>query len=120
MSNNKFSDSIKQLQQWQREYKTAQSRLASSLKVYEASISVTVQSGGHTNVWMNANPETVLATCLLPSVDIAQMFGVYIRPIYDSGGGGRCGFAIYNYYGNAPSPLEVKVQANQEISLSVN
>lgn len=120
MSTDKFTDSVKQLQQWQREYKTAQSRLASSLKVYEASISIAVPSGGHTNVWMDANSETVLATCLLTNVDGAQMYGVYARPIYSSSNGGRCGFAIYNYYGNAPSPLRVTVQANQEISLSVN
>lgn len=112
-----FPDKTKQLEQWQREYKTAQSRLASSIQTHTASISVNVPSGGYTTVWINGNPETMIASCYLTNASGVQLLRVYARPVYD---GSRCGYRIWNYLGRAPSPLQVQVKANQEITLSAN
>ena len=112
-----FPDEAKRLEQWQREYKTAQSRLATSIQSHTASISVTVPSGGYSTVWINGNPETMIASCYLTNASNMQLQQVYARPVYD---GSRCGYRIWNYLGKAPNPLQVQVKANQEITLNAN
>lgn len=112
-----FPSEVKRLEQWQREYKTAQSRLASSIQTHTASVSVNVPSGGSATVWINGNPETMIASCYLTNASGVQLLQVYARPVYD---GSRCGYRIWNYLGRAPNPLQVQVKANQEITLSVN
>ena len=112
-----FPGAVKRLEQLQREYKTAQSRLASSIKTHTATASVNVPSGGSATVWINGNPETMIASCYLTNVSGVQLLQVYVRPVYD---GNRCGYRIWNYLGKAPNPLIVQVKANQEITLSVN
>ena len=110
-----FPGEVRRLERWQREYKTAQRRLASSMKTFSASINVSVPSGGSTTVWINGNPDTLIASCYLSNASEGQLLQVYARPVYD---GSRCGFRIWNYLGRAPSPLQVTVKANQEISLN--
>lgn len=112
-----FPSEAKQLEQWQREYKTAQSRLATSIQSHTASISISVPSGGNSTVWINGNPETMIASCYLTNASNMHLQQVYARPVYD---GSRCGYRIWNYLGKAPSPLQVQVKANQEITLDVN
>lgn len=112
-----FPDEAKRLEQWQREYKTAQSRLATSIQSHTASISITVPSGGCSTVWINGNPETMIASCYLTNASNMQLQQVYARPIYD---GSRCGYRIWNYLGRVPNPLQVQVKANQEITLNAN
>lgn len=111
--NTSMTDQIEDVRRQQRAYKTAQSRQASTIHSYSKDVSVSVSAGSSVAIWMDGNPDTMMASCYLPNISATSLLGVYIRPVYN----GNCGFRIYSY-ANALNTV-ARVVANQEISLHV-
>lgn len=113
---NELSYVIAEIQRWQREYKSAQRRLAGSMTAFRASTAVNVPAGylSKRTVWINAkNGDTLVAT-LLTDLSGANLGQLYFQPITD---GTRYGWRITNGLDGAVN-FTATALANQEVTLS--
>lgn len=116
---NDMSDSVRELDNQLRAYKSAQARLSSTVQTYEATLSATEPAHGTVRIWANgANINSFVAVLFAQSPqvpDSAPPFYDYM-PIFD--GNGRAGWQLCMRYADTGTiSVNYRVISNQEVTL---
>lgn len=119
MANNDMSDSVRELDNQLRAYKSAQARLASTIQTFETTATFNVPTHGAIHIWANgANPNSFVANIFISSPNATghrQTIADVLPTFTDSG---RIGWQVSTHKeGSGTFPINVKVQSNQEVSL---
>lgn len=119
MANRDMSDSVRELDNQLRAYKSAQARLASTVQTFEAAATFNVPVRGVIHIWANgANPNSFIANIFISSPNATghrQTIADVLPTFTDSG---RIGWQVSTHIeGSGTFPINVKVQSNQEVSL---
>lgn len=110
MSN--IGEALKEIDRWQRQYKTAQRRGADTLKTYSTNLHVTIQPMSSVRILTRGNAETMLGAVYVLSADGDNFGFLSILPVYENG---ACGWRLYNYnYVGRVLDFDIQVVTNQK------
>lgn len=119
MANNDISNSLRQLGNQLRAYKSAQARLASTVQTFETTATFNVPVSDVIHIWAEgANPNSFIANIFISSPNATgnnQTIADVLSTFTDDG---RIGWQVSTHIaGSGTFPINVKVQSNQEVSL---
>lgn len=119
MANNDISNSLRQLGNQLRAYKSAQARLASTVQAFETTAMFNVPVHDAIHIWADgANPNSFIANIFISSPNAtgnSQTIADVLPTFTDDG---RIGWRVSTHItGSGTFPINVKVQSNQEVSL---
>ena len=114
-----MSDSVRELDNQLRAYKSAQRRLSQTVQTYEATLSTTEPAHGTVRIWANgANPNSFVANIFASSPqasDDRAPFYDYM-PIFDDNG--RVGWQLCMRFADTGTiSVNYRVISNQEVTL---
>lgn len=119
MADRDMSQSVKELDNQLRAYKSAQARLASTVQTFEYSLTANDPGHGIVKIWADgANPNSFIGTLFASGAQVADTAAPFydMMPIFTDDG--RIGWQVCIRYADTGTiTVTYKVICNQEVSL---